>query len=55
MNIPIGQKVVDRVGDSCIESFVVHLPSIRFGRPNAARREGTMILFLGRHHPQIEL
>jgi hypothetical protein len=43
------------VGDSCVESFAVHLLSIGFGRPNGARREGTMILFLGRHHPRIEL
>jgi hypothetical protein len=51
VNIPFGRKVVDHVGDSCAESFAVHLQSVGFGKPNGARREGTMILFLGRHHP----
>jgi hypothetical protein len=43
--------MVDHVGDSYVESFAIHLMSIGFGRPIGARREGTLILFLGRHRP----
>jgi hypothetical protein len=28
VNTPFSRKVVDCVGDSCVESFVVHLPLI---------------------------
>jgi hypothetical protein len=47
--------VIDRVGDCCIELFAVHLLLIGFDSPIGARREGTMILFLGSHRPRIEL